>query len=201
MELDFQTVKALSSPTRVDILRQVLKKESTPTQLSNELGKSKSTVSSHLNKLTEAELLEKDEVEGRKRVTYRPTRKAEAIVEGRERKVKFSIASSAVTSVAGLAMLGYGAVNQIAFQSSTGQLSDRAGSADTGDGSMGVMSDGAESADSLGSAAANASEYASEAPEAVSLFPEEAFLYMGVGFLGIAALSMLYGLIMRKLGK
>jgi len=50
MEINFNTVKALS-PTRVKILDQILDKESTPTQISNELDKSKSTISSHLSTL------------------------------------------------------------------------------------------------------------------------------------------------------
>lgn len=197
MELDFQTVKALSSPTRVHILRSVLEKESTPTQLSNDLDKSKSTVSSHLRKLTSAGLLEKDEVEGRKRVTYRPTSKAEAIVEGRERKVKFSIASSVITSVAGAIAVGYSVLSQFALKSSAestqSSLSAQSGrAADSGD--MGIMADGMESA-------TNASEYASQAPsEASGIMPEEAFLYIGIGLLSIAVTSFFYGWIMRKLG-
>jgi len=75
MEINFNTVKALSSPTRVKILDQILDKESTPTQISNELDKSKSTISSHLSTLQNADLIEKDSKEGRRRVTYSPTKK------------------------------------------------------------------------------------------------------------------------------
>lgn len=202
MELDFQTVKALSSPTRVHILRNVLEKESTPTQLSDELGKSKSTVSSHLQKLTEADLLEKDKKEGRKRVTYRPTQKAEAIVEGRERKVKFSIASSIITSVAGFAMLGYGFISQLGFRSASAdsQLSAQSGgpaAADAGD-SMGIMSKGMESAARNGSEAAEGA--ANAASQSGLITPETAFLYIGVGLLSIAVTGFLYGWTMKKLG-
>ncbi|MFB6115614.1 MAG: ArsR/SmtB family transcription factor [Candidatus Nanohalobium sp.] len=101
MELDFKSVKALSSPTRVKILRKLMEGKSTTTRLSEDLDKSKSTISSHLKELTEAGLLEKDEKEGRRRVEYRATRKVEAIVKGKERKVKFSIASSAFTALGG----------------------------------------------------------------------------------------------------
>ncbi|MFP4038387.1 MAG: ArsR/SmtB family transcription factor [Candidatus Nanohaloarchaea archaeon] len=107
MDLDFQTVKALSSPTRIKILSQALKTEATTTQLSREIGKSKSTVSSHLDTLVDSGLLKKDEEDGRKRVVYRPTEKAEAIVKGKQRKVRFSVASSAVTGLAGLTALGF----------------------------------------------------------------------------------------------
>lgn len=105
MELDFDSIKALSSPTRIKILNALLEKDATPTQLSNELEKSKSTVASHLSVLTAADLVEKDAEEGRRRVTYAPTQKAKAIVEGRERTVKFSIASSVLTSIAGIGVI------------------------------------------------------------------------------------------------
>lgn len=94
MEIDFDTVKALSSPTRLEILDYSLKSEATPTKISRELGKSKSTVSNHLEKLTEAGLLEKDSEEGRKRVVYRPTSRTKAIVKGRKRKMSFSLVTS-----------------------------------------------------------------------------------------------------------
>ena len=104
MELDFDTIKALSSPTRIRILREVLDQPLTPTQTSKRLGKSKSTVSSHLSKLWEAGLVERDKEEGRKRVVYTPTSKAKAIIRGSRRKVEFSIVSSALTSAAGIVM-------------------------------------------------------------------------------------------------
>lgn len=105
MDLDFKSVKALSSPTRIKILNKLLDKEATTTKLADELGKSKSTISDHLKVLTDSELIDKDEEEGRRRVVYRPTDSAKAIVEGRERKVKFSIASSAITGLLGVYLL------------------------------------------------------------------------------------------------
>ena len=104
MNLDFETIRALSSPTRIRILSQSLKSEATTTQLSREIDKSKSTVSSHLETLVDSGLLEKDEEEGRKRVVYRPTEKAEAIVNGKQKKVRFSIVSSAVSALIGVAL-------------------------------------------------------------------------------------------------
>lgn len=105
MDLDFKTVRALSSPTRIKILRHAMEEEATTTKLSREVGKSKSTISSHLEKLVRADLLEKDKEEGRKRVVYRPTDKSKAIVNGRTKKVKFSVVSSAVTAITGLVLL------------------------------------------------------------------------------------------------
>ena len=65
MNIDFDSVRALASPTRLEILSIVLNEdEATTTKISDELDKSKSTVSSHLKILKEADLLEKDEEEG-----------------------------------------------------------------------------------------------------------------------------------------
>jgi DNA-binding transcriptional ArsR family regulator len=101
MELDYRTVKALSSSTRIKILNELLEGESTPTSLSDEIGKSKSTIASHLATLVDSGLVEKDEREGRRRVVYRPTRKARTIVQGRERKVRFSLTSAVLSGIVG----------------------------------------------------------------------------------------------------
>lgn len=98
MELDYRTIKALSSPTRITILDRLLEKDKTPTALSDDLDKSKSTISSHLSVLLDAGLVEKDEEEGRRRVVYSPTSKAEAIVKGRERRIRFSVTSAIVSA-------------------------------------------------------------------------------------------------------
>jgi DNA-binding transcriptional ArsR family regulator len=105
MEMDFETVKALASPTRVNILKQTMKGEPTPTEISEKVGKTKSTVASHLEQLEAAGLVEKDEEEGRRRVIYRATDKTEAIVHGRSRKVKFSILSTVSTAFIGLVLI------------------------------------------------------------------------------------------------
>lgn len=126
MEIDFDTVKALSSPTRLEILDYSLKSEATPTKLSRELDKSKSTVSNHLEKLTEAGLLEKDSEEGRKRVVYRPTSQTRAIVKGRKRKMSFSL----VTSLAGIgvgSILLLRALNPVSSLTGTREQMESAG--------------------------------------------------------------------------
>lgn len=107
MDLDFETIRALSSPTRLRILSGTMESEATTTSLSRDVDKSKSTVSSHLEKLVESGLVEKEEIEGRKRVVYKPTKKAEAILKGKQREVRFSVASSAVTGLAGIGLLTY----------------------------------------------------------------------------------------------
>lgn len=164
MDLDYDSVKALASPTRLKILNMVLDEEATTTKLSKELDKSKSTVSSHLKVLTDSGLLEKDEEEGRRRVVYRPTNKAEAIVNGREKKVKFSVVSSALTAIGGVFFLSKGvrstlgytgekveqeAMNQAREQGSAGAM----GTMDTESGAMTT-----QSMDTANQTAQNASE-------------------------------------------
>lgn len=59
MEIDFQAIKALSSPTRVTLLRELVDEPSTTTDLSDVLDMSKSTVSDHLDHLHKAGFVEK----------------------------------------------------------------------------------------------------------------------------------------------
>lgn len=167
MELDLKSIKALASATRIQILQKSLEKDATPTSLAEDLGRSKSTISSHLEKLTEAELLEKDSEEGRRRVVYRPTSKAEAIASGKKRKVRFSLATSGLTAFAGFAILGK------LWNKTSEQAAD-----------MGMMA---------------ATETAQKAGES-GLIPEEFLLIAGLGFLSIAIGSIVYSLLMRKIG-
>jgi Ca-activated chloride channel family protein len=74
--------KTLSSDTRLDILKLLEDGEGgrTPSFISEKLEKSKATISEHLDRLVEAQLVEKEEVEGRKWVFYRLTPKGKSIV-------------------------------------------------------------------------------------------------------------------------
>ena len=189
MEISFNTVKALSSPTRVKILNQVLEKEATPTKLSNELGKSKSTVSSHLTTLQKAGLIEKDAEEGRRRVTYNPTDKAEAIIQGRERKVKFSFGSSAVSALAGLGIGAYALFPKM--QGSSADLKQQSEQLST-------MT--AENAPGAMDTASTGSEAASGLDLSSIMFSSEVLLGVGIMFLGIAVASFVYGWTVNKLG-
>lgn len=175
MELDFKAVKALSSPTRVKILHHILEKESTPTRLSDELGKSKSTISSHLSKLHKAGLVDKDKEDGRKRVTYSPTRKAKAIVEGKERRVRFTIASSALSMMVALVAIGSGAREKLLNNSY--QVQDQA--------SAMTM----ESADMA----------ANETSSVLTSLSPDVLLFIGTGLLAFSAMGIIYGVTLRKL--
>lgn len=77
-ELNEKDLKALSSGTRRKILKILKEKGLTPTVISKKTGKHKSTVTEHLNILKDSGFVEKDKVEGRKRVVYSLTRKGKA---------------------------------------------------------------------------------------------------------------------------
>lgn len=172
MELDYKTVKALASPTRIEILKNVKDKGTTPTDLSDEIGKTKSTVSTHLSKLDEAGLVEKDEEDGRRRVVYSATDKTEAILQGKSRKVKFSVLSTVSTAwLAAAAFLGAGNLSRESGKMESLALAQGADIA-------------AETADAAGS----------------SLSLPELVLIGGGVFLTLASLAaLLYGLMVWRL--
>jgi len=170
MNLDFKTIRALSSQTRIKILSHSLKNEATPTNTADMIGKSKSTVSSHLERLVEAGLLERDQEEGRKRVIYQPTKKAKAIVEGRERKVKFSVASSAITGLTGLGLL-----YQIFQQSGDSSVSQEPG----------IMMESEMTRNT-----------AEKGLETALMDP---FLFLSAGFMVVSLSALFYGLVLRSL--
>jgi DNA-binding transcriptional ArsR family regulator len=190
MDLDFKSVKALSSPTRIKILNQVLEEEATTTKLSDELGKSKSTVSSHLRVLSESGLLEKDKEEGRRRVVYRPTDKTKAIIEGKERKVRFSVVSSALTGLTGLALVGNFVRNK--SNELTSYSSESAGGSGGGIGTM----------DTGGQMMTNSVETANRSAEAAQqaqLPVQEAAAVIGIGLIITSVMALGYSFVLKKL--
>ncbi len=206
MDLDFKSVKALASPTRLEILNEVLNEEATTTKLSDNLGKSKSTVSSHLKVLTESDLLEKEDEEGRRRVVYKPTSKAKAIIEGKERKVKFSVVSSALTALTGAVLLSRSLVPEklreqaYALQDSAKSSPDAgamtAMDQSGGSGGMGTMSTETVNRTGSAEAAANAT---GQAAQTGSLHVEQAMLVIGLGLIVTSALALGYGYVLSKL--
>ncbi|MEM3690754.1 MAG: VWA domain-containing protein, partial [Candidatus Micrarchaeia archaeon] len=73
--------KVLSSETRLQILNTLAEGERTPTDISSKLNKSKATIVEHLDKLREAELVEKIEVDGRKWVFYKLTPRGKSLIK------------------------------------------------------------------------------------------------------------------------
>ncbi|MFB6174444.1 MAG: ArsR/SmtB family transcription factor [Candidatus Nanohalobium sp.] len=194
MEIDFKSIRALSSPTRLKILRRVLEKESTTTQLSEELDRSKSTISSHLKELTEAGLVEKDQKKGRRRVVYSPTRKADAIVNGKERKVKFSIGSSVLTAVAGTFLIWKDFARKTAGEAV--KAAPKA-SPQAGGGQMETFK-AMDAANATREAANTTAQKAAEASHGMGL--EQFFLFLGVGLLAVSASTLIYGIALNHLG-
>ncbi len=78
---DADVYRALSSGTRMEILNTLLEGERTPTDISSKLNKSKATIVEHLDKLREADLVEKIEVDGRKWVFYKLTPRGKSIIK------------------------------------------------------------------------------------------------------------------------
>lgn len=199
MELDFKSIRALSSPTRLKILNKVLEQDSTTTQLSEDLDKSKSTISSHLKELNEAGLLEKDKKEGRRRVVYSPTRKAEAIVKGKERKVKFSVASSVFSAVIGTFLIWKEIARRKASKALQSAEGGQIGAESSGGGNGSIESFNVMDAGNVSSEAVNnTTQKAAEAAQGGGI--EQFFLFLGLGLLGISASTLIYGLAINRLG-
>ena len=201
MDLDYDSVKALASPTRLKILNMVLDEEATTTKLSDELDKSKSTVSSHLKVLVDAGLLEKDEEEGRRRVIYTPTKKTEAIVNGRERKVKFSVVSSALTAAGGLFFLSRGLQSTLGYKGD--ELSQEARNQAAEQGSAGTMGTMDAEAGPMAQSAETANQTAQNATEGMQILQKvqetEPEVFIGAALILFAVSALAYAYIHRKL--
>lgn len=197
MDLDYDSVRALASPTRLKILNMVLEEEATTTKISDKLDKSKSTVSSHLKVLTESGLLEKDDEKGRRRVIYRPTDKAEAIVEGRERKVKFSIVSSALTGAGGLFLINSGIKGILDQGQEVYQESLNSGSG----GSMSALDVGGKAVPEAARTANQTTQKSGEVMQMVKESPEMALALFTGSLLGLITLLLVaYAIAHVKIG-
>jgi DNA-binding HxlR family transcriptional regulator len=89
MKLDMETMQALSSRKRIQILEQLSNETRTPANLTSELDLSKSTVSSHLSELVETGLASRSKWQKRRRVEYSLTEKAEKIIKGEKTYIDF----------------------------------------------------------------------------------------------------------------
>lgn len=97
----------LASETRKGILERLSEKNHRPSDLSRELGKDKSTIVEHLEKLRQAGLVERLEREGHKWIFYRLSKNGEAFFPDRKKRVIFL--ALAMISLAGalLSFLAY----------------------------------------------------------------------------------------------
>lgn len=104
LEMDDETLEAVSSDTRKEILRALKERNMTVTELSNRLDLSKSTVHEHLSKLLEASFINKLDEDGKKWVYYELTKKGKKLVGNRVKKVLL-FATSGIASVLGIHQL------------------------------------------------------------------------------------------------
>lgn len=98
--LDKGSMRALSCDTRIDALKLLEKRRMTLSEISRALDKSKSTMSKHLNKLLDANLVVKRE-NGNKWIYYELSQEGREITSKRERREKgsFVLLLSTVISV------------------------------------------------------------------------------------------------------
>ncbi len=103
VRLERNELRVLASDTRVDILKNLKQRNYTVSELSKRLGHSKSTMHEHVNKLSEAGLVEKADNYTNKWVYYRLSRKGKSLFNDGQRRVVVILAS--VLLVVGLFQL------------------------------------------------------------------------------------------------
>lgn len=102
--LDAESFRALSSETRVQLLKHLDEDRLTLTNLAKKMDLAKATVSSHLESLENAGLIRRID-EGRKWIYYSLTRKGKAVLHPESEKVGVILALSVGLSLIGLALL------------------------------------------------------------------------------------------------
>jgi len=95
--IDRKTLKALGADTRLEILRVLLQRQRTLTELSSILDMSHSTVKEHMQVLEKAELVKRMD-EGRKWKYYKLTMKGQKVVAPEEVRALFILALSGLAA-------------------------------------------------------------------------------------------------------
>jgi len=96
--LDKNTFKTLASDTRVGILKSLTVRRKTLSELSKEYGMSVSTVKEHLDKLSNAGLIEQKD-DGHKWKYYELTRKGKGVLNPGEKKIWVLLSVSAIAAL------------------------------------------------------------------------------------------------------
>ena len=100
--LDRKTFEALAIDSRVNILKSLKQRRKTQAELSKEMKLAASTISEHLDKMLNAELIRREE-QGKKWIYYALTEKGRSIVEPRQSSVfVFSLGISLILIFAGM---------------------------------------------------------------------------------------------------
>jgi len=116
--IDREVFTALSSDTRIEILKELDERRKTLSELAKKLGCNKSAVYKHLSKLTEAGLVKKEE-QVHKWIYYSLTWKGKNILHP-ERTKLILLLSTAVASLVGALLSAYIYVKERASQSGPG---------------------------------------------------------------------------------
>lgn len=106
IRLDRKSFEALAGDTRVKVLKSLLRRRKTLTELSHELGLSASTMKEHLDVLVGSELAVQVD-EGRKWKYYELTRKGKSIVQPHELRVWIVLGLSMIAAGAAVFNLFY----------------------------------------------------------------------------------------------
>lgn len=102
IKLSPKLFKALSSDTRLKIIKALESRRMTTTELSKKLNISKSTVHEHLSKLSEVDLVNKTD-ENNKWVYYELTKRGNEILNPQQKtKIIFFVTSIIATTIGGL---------------------------------------------------------------------------------------------------
>ncbi len=80
MEIDKKTIRALSSETRIKIMKSLGKRRKMPSELSRELKLATSTITKHIDKLEEARLVKKSP-RGKKFIYYDLSERGRAMIK------------------------------------------------------------------------------------------------------------------------
>jgi DNA-binding MarR family transcriptional regulator len=101
--LSRETLKAVSADTRISILKALLERQKTQSELAAELKLSAPTVLEHVSQLEKARLIELvPEYADKKWKYYRLTRTGRSMVEGRKMSIVLVLANSSAILTAGL---------------------------------------------------------------------------------------------------
>ena len=96
--IDKETLKAIAVDTRLNILKLLSKKKYTLSDISEILGFGNSTVKEHLDILSKAGLIKKEDTE-RKWKYYSLTFKGKMLIEPREKKVLFAFITTLIAAI------------------------------------------------------------------------------------------------------
>ncbi|MEE9406195.1 MAG: winged helix-turn-helix domain-containing protein [Candidatus Aenigmarchaeota archaeon] len=99
--LDKSAFRALASDTRVSMLKLLLKRRMTLSELSKKLGMSVSTIKEHLESLVSADLIKQID-DGHKWKYYELTKAGREVVQPSDRRIMVLLAISAVAALFGM---------------------------------------------------------------------------------------------------